>query len=274
MRQFFLKNALGQEWDLNSADGGFYTPSGLGFTKKMTFQQIGKTQFTVVSEVLEQKKIQGNFVFKEYKRYQDFIKFIQNTPLLLKYKAADVFSIRCDITSLEKGEKGDGGLLFCSSVLTTYGTFFKSIMAENVNTNPGKTYDYSYDYSYVDSQLGELEIESDSVLESPSKLIIFGPVKNPSWIHTLNSNQVITGKINCTIASGHKLVIDATSMPAYTIKEYDENGEEYLDQYMNSDFSTRRFIILGNGVNRITLTHEGDGAVKAFLEGEINYESV
>ncbi|MCQ2087999.1 MAG: hypothetical protein MJZ37_08085 [Bacilli bacterium] len=273
MRQFFLKNSLGQEWDLNQLDGGFYSPSGLGFTKKMVFQQIGKTQYTLVSENLEQKKIQGDFVFKNYETYNNFIKFVQHTPLILEYKAADMYSIRCDITSLKKSEKNDG-FLYCNSILTTYGTFYKSVYVENSDTNTGKKYDYTYDYTYVDNQLGQLEIESDSVLDSPAKIVIFGPVINPSWTHTINGNQVINGKINCSVPRGHKLVVDATSMPAFTIKEYDQGGEEYADRYMDSDFSTRRFVILGNGVNRITLTHEGDGAIRAVLEGEINYESV
>lgn len=273
MRQFFIKNALGQEWDLNSSDGGFYTPSGLGFTRKMSYQRIGSTQYTAVSDILEQKKIKGNFVFKNYERYQQFIRFIQKTPLMLKYKAAEEFMIRCDITSIEKGEKTKG-LLQCKSTLTTYGTFYKTVRAENVDSGEGKKYEYRYDYTYFDNLLGTLELESDSVLEAPTKLTILGPVINPSWIHTLNGKQLITGKVNCNIPSGHRLVIDSTSLPAYSIKEYDQNGIEVSDHYQDSDFSTRRFILLGYGTNRVIITHEGEGEIKAYMEGEINYESV
>ena len=71
----------------------------------------------------------------------------------------------------------------------------------------------------------------------------------------------------------HKLVIDTTQIP-YSITERGAMDELVADRYQFCDFTTERFIHLGYGSNRISITHDGLNEVKVLAEGRISYETV
>ena len=235
--------------------------------------QLG-TRFIKEKDVLAQKSISGVIKFPSYKEHRDFSLFIQHKPLVLTYTADNTYHINISIDKLEKTELATGGL-YCSVVFKSLGTFFKTVVAQNMKEQDktGKVYPYSYAYTYYDYSSGEVVIDSDSVLESATKISIFGPCTNPSYIHTLNGEYKTSGKINTTIPEGNKLVIDTMSIP-YSIREYTIDNKLIDDLYEKSDFSTERFVMLGCGNNRITFTHETSEQMKIYVEGAIEYESV
>lgn len=274
IRKFELNNALGQTYNLNDSNKSFFHDiKGLGQEHKVTYVQLG-TRFIKEKDLLSQKNIQGTIFFKTYEEYQNFSNFIQHKPLTLIYKSADTYSISVSIDKLEKSERGTGGL-YCRISFKSLGTFYKNVIIENMHDTSmiGKTYPSTYPYTYKDRTNGIIEIESDSILESPTRINIFGPYTNPSYTQYLNGKLLRNGKINVTIPEGNKLVIDTTQIP-YSIQEYTIDNVFVENLYDKSDFETERFILLQYGKNKLSFVHEASEALRISVEARIEYESV
>lgn len=277
MRQFKLKNALGIEYDLTDIRHFLCYPSGLGQKYDVEYENIGY-MYVKTEDVLRQKEIEGKMRFADYKEYQEFALFIQHKPLVLEYTAYGTYYMDVSVDYLEKSEIGVLGLTpeIRISGLTSW---YKIIRMENVQgTDNGKIYPYTYPYSYSDFSSGEIEIHSDSAILSPCKIYLLGPCMNPSWSHYLNGNRVLTGKLGsadnpCIIEEGKRVIVDNTGS-VYSIREYDTNGNMIRNLYDMSDFSTKRFVSLGYGENRITYQHEGANEMRAIIEGRITYAGI
>lgn len=272
MRKFKLINARGDTWNLNDRVSFFNDPQGLGQEHDNKYEQIGN-QFIILKKGLKQKNITGKINFSGYKEYSDFALFIQHTPLTLEYESYETVYVDVSIDKLEKTELSTGWIA-CAVKMSGLTSFYKMTRLEKSgDRNTGKIYPYSYPYKYADYSIGTVEIESDSTLESPTRLTIVGPCTNPSWIHYLNGNANVSGKVNCVIPDGHRLVIDNTQIP-FEIAEYDSTGTFVQSLYQDSDFSTERFVFLGFGNNKISFSHEGDTVLSLIAEGRIEYETL
>ena len=273
IRKFTLTNAIGQTYNLNDLNSFFYNMKGLGQEHKVTYVQLG-TQFLKEKDLLAQKNIQGKLHFSNYKEYAVFSAFIQHKPLVLTYVSSDSYNIQVSIDKLDKTELETGGLN-CNVTIKGLGTYYRILTKENSHeeTDAGKKYPVTYPYKYRDTASGTVLIDSDSILASPVKINIFGPCVNPSYTQYVNNVQISGGKINATIPTGNKLVIDTTQIP-YSIKEYSVNNLFVQDLYYKSDFSTNRFISLEYGKNKITFVHESSETLSVSVEARIEYESV
>lgn len=275
MREFILTNAQGKTWNLNDTASFFHSIKGLGQEHKVTYLQIG-TNFVKEKDLLAQKSITGKIKFADYKTFNLFSQFIQHKPLILTYVSHAKFGIKVSIDKLAKTEVQTGGLN-CDVTFKSLGTFYKSVVKENLRSeednNAGKKYEFTYPYQYHDTANGTVMIESDSTMQSPVKINIFGPVTNPSYTHYVNNAVVATGKIDVSIEEGNKIVVDTTQIP-YSIKEYTVNNEYVQDLYAKSDFSTERFLLLERGENKIYFMHESSEHINVSVEAMIEYESV
>lgn len=272
MRKFKLINARGDTWDLNDGSSFFNDPKGLGQEHKNEYEQIG-TRFMLLKNVLKQKSISGKINFSGYKEYHDFSLFIQHTPLTLEYESYEKIYADIVIEKLEKTELSTGWIV-CPIKISGLTTFYKMARSENSGDgNTGKIYRYSYPYKYADYSTGAVEIESDSAIVCPARLTIIGPCTNPSWTHYLNGIVKTTGKVNCVIPDGHRLVVDDMKTP-FEIAEYDSTGTFVQSLYQESDFSTERFVFIGFGNNKISFSHEGDTVLSLIAEGRIEYETL
>lgn len=272
MREFYLKNSLGVIWDLNVTESFFHDPTGFGFEKKTTYEKIGE-KYVASEDFIKQKKPSGKINFSGYEKFEEFARFIQHTPIILIYKSAKELYLEVSIEKLEKDEIGDTGL-DCDIDFAALGPYYIPISETLSPGVVGAVYPYTYDSDvYADNAMGTIEIESDSVKESPLKITILGPCTNPSWSHYLNGSVITTGKMNCSIESGHRLIVDATTSP-YAIKEVDSFNKVVADKYQASDFSTERFVYLGNGTNTIAFAHEGSEDLIVIAEGAIYYDTL
>lgn len=277
MRQFILYNATGNRYNLNDLDFFLENPEGLGFERSTEYRAIG-SHYSPYKEGLKQKNIRGTIGFKEpdaYKKYFDFCLFLEEAPLRLDYTPdGDTFSIDVNVQVVEKTELELRGLN-CGITIRPLGQFYRTISVEGESgeSSGGKTYDYTYPYTYADSAPGSVLIESNTKERSACKLVIFGPLINPSWTHYLNGNVECAGAITARIGEGHRLVIDTTRIP-YAIEEQDASGNLVADRYGQSDFATKRFIYIGRGVNRITVAHEGSNIPKMIAEARLYYATV
>lgn len=271
MRKFTLKNARGEEWDLNATKSFLSDPKGLGGERKTTYKPIGST-YAKTTDNIKQKAVSGTVVFSDYEEFEKFCRFVQHAPLVLIYTAADTYMMQVSIDKLTKTELDEMGL---QSDITMKGltTWYRAVYVEKMEVSDGKKYPYQYSYKYIDSQMGTITISSDSVAESPVRISILGPCKNPSWTHYINGQKAETGKIKGEISAGNRLVIDSTKIP-YEIVEYDQNGKMVKDRYQDSDFATERFIRAGYGNNVISATHEGSEELKIAVEARLEYEFV
>lgn len=274
IREFKLRNANDAVYDLNNLDNFFHNFKGLGQEYKVTYMQFG-SRYSKSKEILNQKKISGTIRFKSYEGFYNFSRFIQHKPLVLEYTSHETYYLDVSIDKLEKSEFEEGGLK-CNISMTSLGTYYRTVkkaILENDEESGGKVYPFEYPYTYTDSASGEVIIQSDSVLESPCKIHIFGPCVNPNYTHYVDDKVVATGKINCSVEEGKKLVIDATVIP-YSIGIYTTDNEYVENVYEKSDFNTARFLNLKYGKNVISIKHETTEAVKAIIEGRLEYESV
>lgn len=122
----------------------------------------------------------------------------------------------------------------------------------------------------------EVRWTSDSYMDSPCRIRIEGPLKDPSWTHYLNGQVISSGKVTCEIPKTHYLVIDNSKDP-YEIAEYDKDDDLIFDQYQNSDFTTDRFITLKPGLNVVVFSNQNmttERIVKISAEAMLYYESV
>ena len=277
IRKFRLINREGAAYDLNSKQSFFHKVGGLGFRDETGFQKIG-TDYYALEEVFSQGEITGNIFFygkEAYVRYRDFTRFIRMTPLTLEYVTDDTYRLPVRVGEINKSELMDGGIgLDCEVTLLATGLFYRSVTkySETVYVG-GKIYPYTYPYSYADVSANTLMIDSDSFADSPCKITIYGPCENPVWKHYVNNELYATGAYNGILRADHKLVIDTTKVP-YSITEQGVSGEVIADRYQACDFTTKRFILLQNGTNRISLSHDGLNSVDMMVEAKISYETV
>lgn len=277
MRTFTLINNNGTTYDVTSPGSAFfYNVDGLGYERIMDFNQVGDI-FGLMKDKASQNTISGTVKFWKgtaEKDYFDFYKFCKTAPLKLQYNPGHgVYTRNGYVKKITKTDGLDDAMTVKIDFICT-SPWYKTIQQyNNGDASDGKVYNYQYDYVYTDSTPGSLLIDSDSFMECPCKLIIYGPVTNPVWRHYINGELVTTGKINATVPVNRQIHVDTTNIP-WSIKQYDNLGNFVSDLYQLSDFSTERFVQLGNGRNDITVVDDGVNPVGVGLEAQIEYDTI
>lgn len=277
MERLILINGKGEQYSLfDETKSPTFTIEGLGYSDKTEFLQIGDEYYP-----LEDKSEQGalemtlSFWNGADEKYCAFVSHARHNPLTMLYETdAGVFYIPCRLRTISRLDQPRYKRFVAPVKLVFTGKPYQIISAFNSGEiSAGKTYDYTYDYAYSEEVLNTVVLNVNSYVESPCILTIYGEATNPVWRHYVNNELVATGAYNGTISSGRYLVIDSQSMP-YSIIEYDSAGNVVADRYQLCDFSTERFLHLGEGENRITLSHDGVNALKLKVEGYIKYEAI
>ena len=119
-----------------------------------------------------------------------------------------------------------------------------------------------------------------SAIKSPAKLIIYGPIVGPSWIHSVIRNGVKTtigsGAFTSTVSLGSKdeyLVVDNTG-GQYQIYKHNADGTN-TDLYALRNFGLPCFITLREGSNVISVVSKlGEPAKHVRVEGHMYYATV
>lgn len=279
MRKFVLTNAIGESWNLQDKNKAFFaSPEGLGWADATEYVRAGS--FYQPLELLwEQRAIAGSLFFlkKPYKTYFEFVRFASKSPLTLTYTTVTgaTYNVKCRLSTIEKTELNEYRILECPVTFTALGLFYKIVTEYNDGsvTSGGKAYDYEYDFVYTNDIAESVSIQSDSMEDSPCKVIIYGPCTNPIWRHYVNGQLIALGSMTGEVGSGRMLVVDSTEIP-YSITEQDLAGNLTADRYQLCNFDTDRFIFLQNGSNVITISHDGVETCPLRVEAHISYESV
>lgn len=278
MNGFVLINGKGEGYNLfDIKKSPAFNVDGWGYEDVTEFIRIGST-YCPLTEETAQRVIETALSFYDEadKRYRAFVDFAIQDPLTIRY-TNDVgeYFIPCRLRTIAKPDKPRYKVYVCpaSFVLTDNPYRIESSEYRPSESNAGKIYPYTYPYTYSDDNVNTVVVRSDSHMDSPCILTIYGQAVNPVWRHYNNGILVETGAYSGTIPEGHYLVVDAKSVP-YSIIEYDSAGRIVADRYALCDFSTERFMHANEGRNRYVVSHDGVNNLQLRVEAYIQYETV
>ena len=259
MREFNLRNNIGEEYRLNSLDNFFHSPEGLGFQRNAVYQKIG-VNYDIVRDGFRQNPVSGQIMFKSdaqasaYNRYLKFKNFLQEIPLTLVYRIpGGEFKMDVVPNMVEKSE-------------------INSSLGMNVGIEFMPLSMWYKEISKTESS-SVLIIESDSNIESPCCLSFKGVVKTNQellWEQIVNGTTVMTGRLIGVTITADQMVYVRTDSDPYGI--YKNAGGNITDLYPNSDFSTKRFPYIYKGRNMFSIN--GASPTEFNIEGRILYETV
>lgn len=288
MRTFTLVNGEMQSCNLTAKELFFHNPNGLGFERSNTYRQIGD-RWVRVNRKNKQKGITGSVALlgpDPYLSYFNFVTFLQKEPLVLLYRPNDqaapntasgtTYRMNVDVAKLEKTEMEHEGYMDCDITFTPLTPWYKYAAITNGNTVDDELLKWGVVWGIEWGPLDEFSqgIRSTSPIDSPSRLTIYGPITNPEWTHYVNGQVYETGKVNATIRDSEYLVVDSLSDP-YTIHRRSSIDGSFIENlYMNSDFTTKRFVTIKNGSNIIKVEGDSEKTPLVKLEANIYYESV
>ena len=256
MRQFSLKNNIGEVYRLNSLDNFLHQPEGLGFKRNATYKKIGNS-YEILKDGFEQTPFTGRIMFKSdntvsaYRRYSSFESFLQEIPLTLIYRIpGGEYRFDCIPESIEKTEINSALGMDVGIILMPISLWYKEIL----KTISGRSY---------------IDIASDSTIPSPCH-VLYTPassITSLTWGQSVSGQgTIITGGLSgISLSSSDELHIRTDSNP---YKIYKTPGN--TDYYGKSDFSKKRFILLHKGTNTIQFNVSGS----ITIEARILYETV
>lgn len=280
IKRFTLTNGRGEERDLLSIEKSpTFQVEGFGYSDDTEFMRVGNN-FVPLEERAEHRSLEFTLlVWKSVdETYMDFVSFARHNPLTLIYENdTGTYYIPCRLRSISKVEKVGIDIKGVPVVLAIIGNPYTKTQAYNSgDVGLGKSYGdtgYTYDYTYSAEIVNTVILYSDSYLESPCVLTIYGALTNPIWKHYHDGDLVETGAYLGTIPEGHSLVIDSKSVP-YSVIEYDGGGDMVADRYQLCDFSTERFMHINEGRNSYVISHDGLTPASLRAEAYIEYETV
>lgn len=234
MRQFTLKNSIGEVYRLNDLDYFLHDPEGLGFRRNTKYQKIGNN-YEILRDGFEQQPISASIMFKSsptlsaYRQYSKFREFLQLIPLTLIYRIpGGEFLLDVVPESVEKTEINSTLGMDVGITLTPLSMWYKPITVTGTN---------------------QVRINSDSNILSPCHIMIKPSSAATSIIWRLwdEWGEVDNGAL-ADIPEAYKigttdtLHIRSDTNP-YQIYKTSSGGTK-TDLYAYSVFSSTRFIRL------------------------------
>lgn len=261
--------------------------NGLGFEVDTTYKKIDN-EYILLNRSYNQMQIKGtiDFNFKDtgvsimtpQQAYEDFVRYITDTPLKIEYQPVpftnQVYYRDGEITEVNfdetKTKKVD--ITFTTTGLWYKKNYYRS-SSEPVSDDR-KVYDYTYNFRYGGKgQRNTIELLINTYIPSHFKLIASGSLVNPVWTYYNSGEYVASGKLNYTIPEGYKLVIDTSTKP-YGLYMINNNGEYIQNLYNYSDFSTKRFFDLKEGIGEIVISDDYNNTSEMLAEVYETYASV
>ena len=266
VRQFKLINGNGTEYDMTRPEALFHAPDGLGWGTEATVNRLGLTYVAIEEREVRQSP-SGEMVFRGYEEYNRFLAFCQVGDLVLAYKPLNTwYYVRCLININKSEIKVDTLHLVCpvSFSLTSY--WYERVVTQTSDgqeSDVAKRYAYTYSYTYGSGSSNVFDIRCD--LPSYFTLTIMGEATNPMWRLLVDGEVVKSGKVNTTIASNQKLVVN-TNPKEMEIARYTKTNTRIGSVYGSSDFTTQRIFSLPQGQSQLQVTSEDATQPRVLLE--------
>lgn len=300
-----------KELDITTTKILFHDISGLGFDEDNTFRALGDVWW-LDKTAYQQTPVSGKIVFTEegntspYAKYQEFVRFISDPPLILLYYPfgpdSKVYRRRIRVGKIGKTEINQYGVLDIDVEFVPYTPWYEVFTRD---IDPGEQ-EESFDEGWIwggssnpPLKFEPTKAEVDGGLarrakfrgealkrvtfegvttsrDNPVKLTIYGPVTKPEWIQYVNGERYASGGFIGTfiLEAGEYLVVDNTS-GQYVMKVYDEGtGAEKRNVYPIRDFDKECFLNLKKGNNAISISTSDGKGVRFSVEGHIYYATV
>lgn len=266
-RNFKLVNEYGQEFDITRPGAFFHSPEGLGWGQNVTTEPLGFS-FAVTDIKQTQPRPSGEMIFNNYIDYDNFLTFIQRAKrLYLAYMPLNSWYYLEVITTINKSEiKAEQNKLICPLNFKGISPWYEQLhytTSSGESAGNGKKYAYTYSYTYGQSDRSIFDLNLN--LSSYFKLEIMGEIVNPEWRVIQNGVTILSGKINATISSTHKIIVNTNPTDA-EIGEYTKGGVYVQNLYNKSDFTTQRLFAIPAGDVTFAVLAQGTTAPKAFME--------
>lgn len=149
-RRFWLINGDGERWDLTDKEFKSFlnNPTGLGFRKTIEVTRYGE-KANKNNEVYDFPQPSGELLFYDtynstrYDKYNKFIRFLMSQPITLYYMIpvsyisgiANIFTLDCDVTEVQKTESKTDRILTSSIVFNGLGFYEGDEISINGTTN-------------------------------------------------------------------------------------------------------------------------------------------
>ena len=276
MREFYLLNGKGVKFDLMSSSGFFHAPDGLGLANTQSFLRVGDF-YKLIESYSSQKSVSGEMVFRNYADYHTFALFVAVEPLTLVYKPLNTeYRLDCSISKFDKSEiDHTNNRLICPITFSGHSKWYhlRSVLSAHPSGNDAKRYTYSYNYTYYDALTGVIDGINNSPNEVPCILYIRGYALNPSWVLSVNNEQISSGKVTAEIYDGNQIVINSRD-DNLEIAEYTTQNAYVQNLYQDADITKENFIYLPSGQFKITITDDSLSDITAYLEILEEYDTV
>lgn len=278
VRTVQLRNSRGDEFDLTTNKLLLHTLSGFGHKKSVNTMRIGD-RWKLISSEIDQPSPSGTIAFAgehPYDQYYEFVRFCSYEPLYLLYNPQrSEYRLNVVLSSIDKGELTQLGILSCNVTFTGLTRWYKSYVSSRTNTSAGENLKFDANTGSAafpinwGTDSNPAIIISDSRIESPCKLTIYGPASNPTWSVYRGDGKTLNGGINLVLAAGERLEIDCRT--GYSVRYYDASGELLGDRYQNLNFNQDNFVWITEGTNTISVHGVNP---KYRVDAMIQYESV
>ena len=276
MREFYLINGNGVQFNLNTPRGFFHSPNGLGFDRTQQYLRTGDF-YKAIDDYPSQKMVSGEMIFRSYADYQTFTRFIAIKPLKLIYKPLNTeYRLDCTISSFQKSEIDyQNNRLICP--ITFMGEskwyFLRNIVTTHPTGAGAKIYSFDYNFTYYDEHTGVMDLINDSPSDAPCILHIQGYCRNPHWSLTVNNKQIMSGEVEAEIQDGNQLVINSRD-DSLEISEYTNQNVFVENLYQKADVSMENFIYIPTGTSKLMITDDALSDITAYLEILEEYDTI
>ena len=216
-------------------------------------------------------------IFKNYTDYQTFAMFVAIQPLKLIYKPLSTeYRLDCSISNFGKTEiDHTNNRLICPITFVGHSKWYnlRSALSAHPSGSDAKKYNYTYNYTYYDALTGVIDVINNSPNEAPCVLYIRGYALNPSWVLSVNNEQIYTGGITAEIEDGNQVIINSRD-DSLEIAEYTDQNIYVQNLYQVADITKENFIYLPPGTSKITITDDSGSDITAYLEILEEYDTV
>lgn len=323
MRYVKLENSAGATYDITDKNSLFHDIQGLGFREDGEYKAIGDV-WRLNSVSAQQSPITGDILFgyleKPYETFSGFAAFIRETPLTLLYFPYGVdddehcYRRRVRVSSLEKGELNEYGLLDCAIEFMPQTPWYRTVSNETRDESsgvdkPGWIWGGTNESSiplvfypeperdasgqiitpteddptkrrarFRGEYITSIQVASETSKKNPVRLTMYGPLINPFWSHYVNGKIVSSGgfnsSVNVTVEENEKLVVDNTD-GEYSIKIFRTDTNELIrNVYRLRNFNLPCFFYMQKGNNQFVISSSDGRVNKIAVEGHVYYDTV
>lgn len=270
IRNFYMKNDKGVEYDMTRPEALLYNVSGIGWGINPDVEELGST-WLVRDRNEIQPKVSGTIEFPTFDEYYNFVHYCQSGKNKLCYMPGfkndtKTYFLECEV-EISKASRSRGKWIQATVTFIGASYWYDVVKAktfEEEGEEDGKKYAHTYSYTYGSGDSNVLEF--DMHLGSYFKLTIMGPCNNPTYSLMQNGEIVKSGKINVSISSTQKLVIN-TNPTALEIALYQKSTDKLINNvYDKSDFTTERIFAIPAGKSKIIMSCADAVSPTAYME--------